>query len=160
MTINVTFVIAAIGVAGAIFALRQSYRQRLHQFEAMYVQRFWAISDRFSLVAISKYPPTGRLCESDEKAIRAYLRLCEDELEVRAGGWIGDAAYSIWRTAIRLQMKRPAFDQVWQRVRAEDGFLYKRLDCLLDSHSGESYDPCGMPKWRRWVHGLVGMRGA
>jgi hypothetical protein len=83
---EIALIIAAVGAAGAVFALRQNYRQRLHQIEAMYVQRFWVILDRFSIAAISKRPVTGQICETDEKAVRAYIRLCEDELEVRAEG--------------------------------------------------------------------------
>jgi hypothetical protein len=157
---EIALIIAAIGAAGAIFALRQNYRQRMHQIEAMYVQRFWAILDRFSLAAISRLAPAGQICETDEKAIRAYIRLCEDELEVRAEGWIGDTAYKIWRTAIRAQMELPTFDLVWQQVCSEDKSLYARLTHLLDEDEGMSYDPCGMRTWRRWIHGLTGIRGA
>jgi hypothetical protein len=157
---DIALVIAAVGAVGAVFALRQNFRQRIHQIEAMYVQRFWVILDRFSLEVTSRRQHAGRLRESDERAIRAYIRLCEDELEVRAEGWIGDTAYRIWRMAIRAQMKLPAFNIVWQRVRTEDTSLYRRLDCLLDENGGGSYDPCGMPTWRRWIHGLTGTRGA
>jgi len=160
MASYVALLIAAVGAVGAVFALRQNYRQRLHQIEAMYVQRFWVISDQFSLSAISKHACHAQISETDEKAIRAYIRLCEDELEVRAEGWIGDTAYKIWRTAIRAQMSVPAFDQIWQRVSGEDGFLYQRLTRLLDEGQGVSYDPCGMPTWSRWIHGLTGIRGA
>jgi hypothetical protein len=160
MASYVALLIAAVGAVGAVFALRQNYRQRLHQIEAMYVQRFWVISDRFSLSAISKHACHSQISETDEKAIRAYIRLCEDELEVRAEGWIGDTAYKIWRMAIRAQMCAPAFDQIWQRVSEEDGFLYQRLTRLLDECEGLSYDPCGMPTWNRWIHGLTGIRGA
>ena len=97
MVSDVALIIAAIGASGAVFALRQAYRQRQHQIEAMYVQRFWAIYDRFSLAALSKNPPNGQLPEDDEKAIRAYIRLCEDELEVRAEGWVSDTAYMLWK---------------------------------------------------------------
>ena len=160
MVSDVALIIAAIGASGAVFALRQAYRQRQHQIEAMYVQRFWAIYDRFSLAALSKNPPNGQLPEDDEKAIRAYIRLCEDELEVRAEGWISDTAYTLWKKAIRFQMELPAFSRVWHRVHTDDGSSYARLTVLLDPVEGLTYDPLGMPKWRRWIHGLTGFRGA
>ena len=160
MIADIALILAAIGAAGAVFALRQNYRQRLHQIEAMYVQRYWVIFDRFSLAATSKRLLTSALVEADEKAIRAYVRLCEDELEVRAEGWIGDTAYSIWRTAIRAQMELPAFDLIWRRLCAEGQHPYNRLTRLLDEAEGLRYDPCGMPTWRRWIHGLTGIRGA
>jgi hypothetical protein len=36
----------------------------------------------------------------DEKAIRSYFFLCEDELEMRASGYISDNTYKIWTDGI------------------------------------------------------------
>jgi hypothetical protein len=160
MISDIALIITAVTATGAVFALRQSYRQRLHQMEAMYVQRFWSISDRFSLNILNKCLPDGHISEADERAIRAYIRLCEDELEVRAQGWIGDTAFSIWKKAIRIQMGLPAFGSVWHRVYAEEKSLYGRMAALLESDESRGYDPLGMPTWRRWMHGLTGIRGA
>jgi hypothetical protein len=52
-------------------------------------------------------------------AIRAYLRLSEDELEMRQKGWIGDGAYEIWRDGIRVQLTQSAFQRVWAAVGGE-----------------------------------------
>jgi hypothetical protein len=160
MISDIALIITAVTAAGAVFALRQSYRQRLHQMEAMYVQRYWSISDRFSLAVLNRCPPDSDISEADEKAIRAYIRLCEDELEVRARGWIGDTAFSFWKKAICIQMGLPAFSSVWRRVYAEEKSLYGRMGALLETDEGRGYDPLGLPTWRRWMHGLTGIRGA
>jgi len=75
----------------------------------MYVQRYWTIIDRFSLEAASKDRPDAKPDESDQKAIRAYIRLCEDELEMRAEGWISDSTYKIWASSICMQLRLPMF---------------------------------------------------
>ena len=159
MVAYIALIITGVGVIGALIALRQNYRQRLRQFEEMYVQRYWAISDRLSLATMSSNAPGGQVDESDEKAIRAYIRLCEDEMEVRAEGWISDTTYAIWARAICIQMKMPGFAQVWQRVREESIFPYTHLERLLNSCEGKLYDPCQMRIWHRRLHGLAGTHG-
>jgi hypothetical protein len=78
-----------------MFGLRQSYRERIRQFESMYVERYWKILDQLSLKAI-KALPTGRIGRADEKAIRSYILLCEDELQMRKNGYVSDSAYYAW----------------------------------------------------------------
>lgn len=95
---TVATVITALGVLLAALALRASQRQRLRQFESVYVERYWRLMDGLSLAATrgeSSLPHPG-----DEKIARAYLRLCEDECELRAEGWIGDATWRIWAEGI------------------------------------------------------------
>ena len=144
---------------GAVVALRQNYRQRLRQFEEMYVQRYWTIIDRFPLDAVSKDRHDAQPGESDQKAIRAYIRLCEDELEMRAEGWIGDSTYKIWASSICMQLRLPMFARVWQDVRKESTFPYAHMGQLLSSCDAELYDPCQMRLWRRWFRGLAGIHG-
>jgi hypothetical protein len=115
MIADIALCVTAAGVIAAVFGLRQSYRERLRQFEAMYVQRYWSIIDRLSLGALASataaHPDDG-----DEKAIRAYLLLCEDELEMRARGYIADGTYWIWADGIRGQLRQPMFEGVWKEV--------------------------------------------
>ena len=40
---DIALFITAIGVLGAVLGLRQSYLERLQQFEAKYVDRYWSI---------------------------------------------------------------------------------------------------------------------
>lgn len=89
---DIALIITAIGVLGVVYGLRQSYRQRLREFEELYVQRYWALLDKFSLDVL-KGSAVKRIGRDDEKAIRAYFFLCEDELEMRAKKYIADSTY-------------------------------------------------------------------
>src|SRR5580658_3991181 len=103
MLTDIALIVTAAGVLAAVFSLRQSNRERLRQFEAMYVQRYWSVLDQLSLDALAgstKEPPS----EADLKAIRAYLFLCEDELEMRGRGYIADSTYKIWADAALAQL--------------------------------------------------------
>ncbi|GLY39785.1 hypothetical protein Amsp01_058080 [Amycolatopsis sp. NBRC 101858] len=39
---------------------------------------------------------TDEVKADDERVVRAYLRLCEDQLELRRLGWISTSTWAIW----------------------------------------------------------------
>ena len=156
MVSEIALVVTALGVLGAVYGLRQSYRERLRQFEAMYVNRYWSLLDRLSLDALSGADPKA-ISPSDQKVIRSYLFLCEDELEMRERGYIADSTFHIWAGGICEQLNQPMFRKTWNEVSSEPTFPYEHLTRLLDE--GSEYDPCAMPKWRRRLRGLAGISG-
>ena len=153
MVTDIALVVTAIGVLGVVYGLWQNYRQRLHQFEELYVQRYWDLLDKFSLEVL-KGSSVEPIAANDERAIRSYFFLCEDELEMRAKDYISDSTYATWVAAILEQMKQPMFGEVLSQLRKEDAFPYEYLNQLLDK--GKSYDPCQMPRLGRWLRGLAG----
>jgi hypothetical protein len=153
---EIALFITAIGVFGVAYGLRQSYRQRLRQFEAMYIQRYWSLLDRFSLELLVG-SSAGQISVDDEKAIRSYFFLCEDELEMRAKKCIADSTYSTWVAGILEQLEQPMFKEVLARLRKEDAFPYEYLNNLLER--GKTFDPGGMSWWGRWLRGLAGPDG-
>lgn len=153
MIADIALIVTAVGVFAAVLGLRQSNRERLRQFEAMYVQRYWSILDQLSLDVLagsSKSHPS----EADLKAIRAYVFLCEDELEMRGRGYIADTTYKIWTEAAVTQLQQPAFHAVWEQVLKESTFPYKHLRALC---SQPNYDPLVLGFARRWLRGLTGI---
>jgi hypothetical protein len=153
---DIALIVTAIGVLAAVYSLRQSYRERLRQFEAMYVQRYWSILDQLSLDALSE-SSQDRIIDTDQKAIRSYLLLCEDELEMRKNGYIGDSTYRLWAAGIRDQVAQSMFGEVWDQVSIEPTFPYQHLKELL--RPGEEYEPLKMHIMRRWLRGLAGIGG-
>lgn len=153
---EIALFITAACVLGVAYGLRQSYRQRLRQFEAMYIQRYWKLLDRFSLELLIG-SSAGQISTDDEKAIRSYFLLCEDELEMRAKEYIADSTYSTWVEGIFEQLEQPMFKEVLTRLHKEDAFPYEYLNNLLER--GKTYDPCGMSWWGRWLRGLAGPDG-
>ena len=109
----------AVGVLVAAGSLALSARQQKRQFESFYVQRYWTLMDRLSLdVMRGDVTTSSHLSPDDEKAIRAYLRLCEDELELREGGWISRRTWRVWHSGIRAQLRNPPFALVWKSLEA------------------------------------------
>jgi hypothetical protein len=156
MIADVASIATAIGVLTAVGVLRQNQRQRVRQFEDMYVLRYWEIMDRLSLPALrgdSKDP----LEPSDEKAVRAYFRLCEDELQLREDAWISDSTWEIWAAGIRQQMNSWPFREVWDAVTSSStgsdaDFTFLRR---FMAASGVA-DPVKVGWYRRWVSGRTG----
>jgi len=158
MVSDIALIVTAVGVIGGVLGLRQSYRERLRQFESRYVERYWQILDRLSLEALSGSCP-DIIAECDNSAIRSYFFLCEDELEMRANGYIADRTYELWAEGIVSQLKQPIFAKVWEQVSEErkehEVFPFANLNRLLDTGD----DPLAIGICRRWLRGnAVGLR--
>ena len=93
--------------------------------------------------------------ENDEKVVRAYIRLCEDECELRREGLIADATWHIWSDGMRTLFKRWPFVAMWERVRDEDKARYKYPRGLL-SGDESALTPTRL---KRLTSGLAGRGG-
>jgi len=162
---DIALIVTAVGVLGVVFGLRQSYRERLRQFEEKYVERYWKILDELSLEAV-RGPFSGEVGRSDEKAIRSYIALCEDELEMRHYGYIADSTYELWAEGIRSQLRQQPFEVVWKQVQQEtdtdSASKYEYLHVLMRSDAvkaGDQNDPLKMSGFRRTLRGLRGQKG-
>ena len=165
MVSDIALIVTAIGVLGVVIGLRQSYRERLRQFESRYVERYWKILDELSLEAV-KGALSGKVIKSDEKAIRSYISLSEDELEMRHYGYIADSTYEQWGKGILSQLKKGGFDCVWKQVQheieAEDPHEFTYISILMNADkvkAGDNNDPLKMDRWQRMLRGLRGLKG-
>ena len=77
--------------------------------------------DDLSLEAIECPKPDGGVVSSSaRKAVIAFLRLSEDELDLRAKDWIGADTWKLWRDGMATQLRRWPFDVVWDEVRQRE----------------------------------------
>jgi hypothetical protein len=159
---DIALIVTALGVLGVKIGLRQSYRERLRQFEAMYVERYRKILDQLSLEAVTSSSEID-VTRDDEKAIRSYLILCEDELQMRRHGYIADSAYRVWADGMREQLKQPMFEMIWAQVEKEAAehrtFPYEYLRNLLSQPTSSAGDPQSASWIRRRMRGLAGISG-
>jgi hypothetical protein len=159
---EIALIVTALGVLGVMVGLRQSYRERLRQFESMYVQRYWKILDQLSLEAV-KASPVADASHEDEKAIRNYILLCKDELQMRRNGYISDSTYGVWADGMRDQLSQPMFEKIWAQVEEEAKehrtFPYEHLRQLLSEPTADTGDPLTMSPLRRRIRGLAGLSG-
>lgn len=159
MIADISLIVTALGVLAAAFGLRQSYLERLRQFELKYVDRYWTIVDRLSPDALSG--ANAEPSDSDKKAIWSYLYLCEDELEMRGHGYISDDTYDVWAAGILTQLKQPMFSAVWSNVVEEPRDEGRhRFANLRELKSNAEYDPLSMSPPAKFVRGLTGSRNS
>lgn len=162
MVSDIALFFTALGLVGVMAGLRQSFRERLRQFESLYVQRYWKILDQLSLEAV-KASPAEDAGRQDEKAIRNYILLCEDELQMRQNGYISDSTYAVWADGMRDQLEQPMFKNIWAQVKEETkehhAFPYENLIKLLSEPTSEAGDPLTMSPLRRKIRGLAGLGG-
>jgi hypothetical protein len=115
---DAAWIAAVVAAFVAALAVRAANRPRRRQFETIYVQRYWSLMDQLSLEALQgRSQPLIRT--SDQRLIRSYLRLCEDELELHREGWISQETWKIWQTGISAQLRRWPFLTVWREVERE-----------------------------------------
>ena len=118
--LQATFIVGVFGFLTAVFALRQSYLTRLRSFEMFYVQRYWLLMDEMRDIG----PELDDASRDRARAsvAEAYLALCEDELDLRARGWITRQTFNIWAEGMRVQLGvepfRSAYDFVVSEAKA------------------------------------------
>ena len=154
MTQNITSWIMTLSLFFGAMTLKTAQRQRLRQWETLYVQRYWSLMDKLSLPALRGDPSTD-VEEGDQRVARAYLRLCEDQLELREQGWITNTTWRVWSTGMELQLRRWPFNVVWAEVRDADTHEFTLLR-RLEQTAG--WDPCEMSRVRRYLVGVGGRR--
>ena len=153
-------VATTVGVLLILPQLRAAQRQRHRQFEDLYIQRYWSIIDRMSIEcdwSKFKVGGSGKLLPGDEAAIRAYLWLCEDQLDMRRLGWVTDETWNLWCAGMSSALSSSLFNEIWGRIKDEDPAACKQLRAFEESSFSNTYDPIEIVRWARWFRGLDGL---
>ena len=138
--------VTALAVAFAVGQLVVARKQSHREFENMYVQRFWAIIDQFTDdVALQPAPPS--FAGHDRVVALSYIRLCEDELDMRHLGRITHSTWGFWSSAIAASTSQPAY----QAVLAAEPDLFVRLREFLRTGG---HDPFVRRRFWSWLGGL------
>lgn len=149
---SIAAVVTAIGVVFAGFQLRAGQLQRYRQFESLYVQRYWALLDELSLDALHGAAAFDELSAKDRKALEMYIRLCEDQLEMRAANAITTWTYEQWRTGMLATSRQPLTAMAIKTVSADPATPCKHPEKLS---TAQSYDPLDLGPIRRWLRGIA-----
>ncbi|WP_449372015.1 hypothetical protein [Arthrobacter psychrolactophilus] len=96
-------IITAAALIIALFQIVGDRTQRLRERENLYVQRYWQLLDAMSP---SLYEEGELALDSptDRRACLSYLRLCEDQLNLRRSGFITDRTWKIWKDGMNTQV--------------------------------------------------------
>lgn len=99
----VTFGTGVVALFALITSSASAARARVKTIEDAYIARYWQILDQFPSEALVAEQGTAGEDEG-RKAARLYLRLCEDELELRQLGWVGRNTWKQWSPGIQAQL--------------------------------------------------------
>ncbi|WP_406436557.1 hypothetical protein OHB14_62085 [Streptomyces sp. NBC_01613] len=131
-----TGIVAAIAL---ITSLAGAAKARVKTIEDAYITRYWQILDRFPADALVAQDGTG--CAGEElKAVRLYLRLCEDELELRQLGWVGNDTWRQWRPGIQAQLNQWPVAGEWAPIRDSQRAPHQ-FTLLRQLDTNPDYDP-------------------
>ncbi|MER6241068.1 hypothetical protein [Streptomyces clavifer] len=147
---------AVIALSALVVSSVSAARARVKTIEDAYVARYWQILDRFPARAlVGEEGPPGETDEELRKTVRLYLRLCEDELELRQLGWVGGKTWEQWSPGIRAQINQWPVAEEWapirDRQRAPGQFtLLRKLD---NGTEPDPFQPHSLPdrfmgRWR------------
>ncbi|MFJ5143002.1 hypothetical protein [Streptomyces sp. NPDC088707] len=150
--------IVALGLILGLFNLRRASKLRILSFEDRFEERYQQLMERLSLEGLrgaTLETPPAQVSEKDQLVVRAYFRLCESQLNVRAAGWVSDGTWAHWKQGMTDRMGHWPFTAVWDEIRTDlrAGHLYRRLRAFKNDNYT---DPCTMKLPRRWWRGLTG----
>lgn len=134
-------------------------RARVKTIEDAYIARYWQILDRFPADALigeegpqddaEEAPAERAKREELRKSVLLYLRLCEDELELRKLGWVGGKTWKEWSLGIQAQLKQWPVAEEWAPIR--DGQLAPHQFALLrnldNNTQPDPFQPHSLPEW-------------
>lgn len=142
----------------AVLQSRQAKRQRVRDFELAYIQRYWQIYDRLALLIPerSRVECSTPLDDAQYSACVSYIDLCEDELDVRAAGWVSDSTWKLWTASIEDVFNDEILASVWKEVSSSSGRYSRLRAAKRQPHTDKLKDPCEVPRAAKWLRGLTG----
>lgn len=139
-------ILTLIAIAFAVLQLVGDRNQRHREFENLYVQRYWNLVDRMSDDLYLKSNEELRRPSSDSRLMVAYLRLCEDQIDVRKEGFVTDRTWKIWGGGIRTQLEEAAYKRQFKENESD----LPSLTAFLQ----DQQDPLRWTCLKKWWHGL------
>ncbi len=137
-------IVTGLAVLFAVVPYFQSRKQRRQENDQWYVERYWHLQDR-------KRPTkhwNGSITVVVPFAVRyAELKLCEDELDARAHGWVTNDSWSVWKGSIYAHRDDEMMMDIVERT--------PRLELVrLREYLKTGVDPIEVGQWRQFWRGL------
>lgn len=141
---NAATVVTGFAVVFALVPFFQSRKRQRQEADQWYVERYWKLQDR-------KRPRRrldGSVVVENPFEVRwAELRLCEDELDARANGWITNDSWDVWTDAILAHRDDPRMTGIVARTAGDELVRLREF-----WQSGQ--DPITIGRWRQFWRGI------
>lgn len=137
-------VVTGVAVVFAVVPFFQARKRERRAADQWYVERYWMLQDK-------KRPRrrwNGAVSVTIPFAVRwAELRLCEDELDARADGWVTNDSWSLWCVSILEHRDDPVMAGIVAKTPPNE--LH-----LLREYWRNGNDPMTIGVWRQFWRGL------
>ncbi|WP_145985725.1 hypothetical protein [Microbacterium phyllosphaerae] len=141
---NAATVLTGVAVVFAVVPFFQARKRERQDADQWYVDRYWQLQDQ-------KRPRRGRgrqVRVDSPFAVRwAELRLCEDELDARANGWITNDSWAVWQGAILAHRDDPLMLDLVARTPSDELTLLREFWLT-------GADPIIINRWRQFWRGI------
>lgn len=144
---NIASVITSAAIILVLIQLVGERSARHRSFESLYVQRYWTLADRIAKVSTDSSSP-DTLNPEVERACIAYLRLCEDQLELRENGHVTDATWTVWSWGMKQELKTPRYVTLLEEQSPTE--LIQLREFL--QHGKDPLKKRLLPKWWAGLH--------
>ena len=112
----VTSVATAIGVAIAVWELRQSSRQARTQFEDGLNAEYRRILANVPLDALLGRPLDEPTLKASLREFHDYFDLCNEQVFLSNNRRVSPETWESWKEGIEQHLRRPAFRQAWEEL--------------------------------------------
>jgi hypothetical protein len=141
---NAATVLTGIAVIFAFVPFFQARKRQRQEADQWYVERYWQLQD----LKRPRRRINGAIVVESSFGVRwAELRLCEDELDARANGWITNDSWKLWNGAILAHREDPMMTQIVQRTPGDELVQLRQFWSTGD-------DPISISPWRQFWRGL------
>lgn len=141
---NAATVLTGVAVMFAFIPFFQARKRQRQEADQWYVDRYWQLQD----LKRPRRRLNGKVIQYVPFGVRwAELRLCEDELDARANGWITNDSWALWKSAILSHRDDPAMRQILSQTPDDELVQLRRY-----WSTGE--DPISISAWRQFWRGL------
>lgn len=140
---SVGAIATAIAVFVAAWQLRRGTAQARLDFEDDLSREYRGLARDIPVKALLGSKLSEKEFEEAFPSLYRYIDLSNEQVFLRMNGRIGRATWINWRDGIRSNLKRPAFDEAWTRVKEGAKESFDELRKIEDGKFEE--DP------RRWI---------
>jgi len=136
MILNTLALIASlatpVGVCIAAWQIRQSKELAKSSFENQLSKEYRKIIRKIPVDALIGNPINDKNNELRE-IIYNYLDLCNEQTYLRKKKRISDDCWEDWKEGIKANLSKPAFQEVWDEIKAKAPKTFTALELLEQS---------------------------
>ena len=133
----VTSIATTVAVFLAWVQLRQGQRQATFTFEDSFASEYRQLSRSIPIGAHLGLELSDDEIQRNLSVFYHYFDLTNEQIFLRSLGRISQKTWDNWRSGIRANFKRPAFEAAWRKVAEHDGSLSELRRLISEQYQND-----------------------